>query len=65
MKVDKAKWEKCKLEDLCTNESSNIVISKVEIGRGNYSLFGASGLIGKINFYQQERPYLGIFSKCP
>lgn len=60
MKVDKAKWEKCKLEDLCTNESSNIVISKVEIGRGNYSLFGASGLIGKINFYQQERPYLGI-----
>lgn len=60
MKVDKAKWKKCKLEDLCTNESSNIVISKVEIGRGNYSLFGASGLIGKINFYQQERPYLGI-----
>lgn len=60
MKVDKTKWEKCKLEDLCTNESSNIVISKVEIGRGNYSLFGASGLIGNINFYQQERPYLGI-----
>lgn len=60
MKVDKTKWKKCKLEDLCTNESSNIVISKVEIGRGNYSLFGASGLIGNINFYQQERPYLGI-----
>lgn len=60
MKVDKTKWEKCKLEDLCTNESSNIVISKVEIGRGNYSLFGASGLIGNIDFYQQERPYIGI-----
>lgn len=60
MKVDKTKWKKCKLEDLCTKESSNLVISKVEIGKGNYSLFGASGLIGNIDFYQQERPYIGI-----
>lgn len=60
MKVDKQKWKKCKLEDLCTNDSSNIVISKVEIGSGDYSLFGASGLIGNIDFYQQEKPYIGI-----
>lgn len=60
MRVDKSKWHKCKLEDLCTNGSSNIVISKVEIGKGNYPLYGASGIIGNIVFYHQDKEYVGV-----
>lgn len=60
MKVDKTQWEKCKLEDICTNGTSNIVISKIDIGNGDYALYGASRLIGNIDFYHQDKEYIGI-----
>lgn len=60
MKVDKTKWENTTLEKLCTHGSSDIVISKTKIGNGNYKLYGASGYIGNIDFYHNDKPYLGL-----
>ncbi len=60
MKVDKSKWEKKTLGDLCTAGSSNIVVSKTQIGVGEYPLFGASGKVGNIDFYHNTEDYLGL-----
>lgn len=60
MKVEKSNWKKCHLGDICTNGSSNITISKTEIGKGEYLLFGASGIVGNIDFYHQDKEYIGI-----
>ena len=60
MLVDKSKWIKTTLEKLCTASSSDIVISKTEIGNGDYKLFGASGFVGNINFFHNSQPYLGL-----
>ena len=27
---------------------------------GNYPIYGASGLAGKVNFYHQEQPYVAV-----
>lgn len=60
MKVDKSLWQKCQLADICTNATSNITISKIEVGNGDYPLFGANGIVGNINFYHQDKEYIGI-----
>lgn len=46
--------------EVCTNGSSDIVISKTSIGIGDYPLYGASGYIGNVAFFHNEQPYLGI-----
>lgn len=60
MRVDKTKWNKTTLEKLCTCDSSDIVISKTSIGCGEYKLYGASGLIGNIDYFHKDKPYLGL-----
>lgn len=60
MKVNKSMWKMCQLGDICTNATSNISISKTKIGKGDYPLFGASGIVGNIDFYHQEKEYIGI-----
>lgn len=53
-------WEYKKLNEVCDKGSSNIVISKLDNCNGNYPLFGASGLVKNIDFYHQDKPYIGI-----
>lgn len=53
-------WEYKQLKDVCDKGSSNIVISKLENNHGDYPLYGASGLVKCIDFFHQERPYIGI-----
>ena len=45
-----------KLEDVCERGSSNIKQSDIIKMSGNYPIYGASGLAGKVNFYHQEQP---------
>lgn len=59
-KINKDGWEIKKLNEVCSKGSSNIVISKLEDNEGNYPLFGASGLVKNIDFFQQDKPYIGI-----
>lgn len=53
-------WEYKKLNEVCEKESSNIVISKLTDNDGDYPLYGASGLVKHIDFYHQDKPYIGI-----
>ena len=49
-----------KLEDVCERGSSNIKQSDIIKMSGNYSIYGASGLAGKVSFYHQEQPYVAV-----
>lgn len=53
-------WEYKRLGDVCDKGSSNIVINKLGDNNGDYPLFGASGLVKNVDFYHQDRPYIGI-----
>ena len=49
-----------KLEDVCERGSSNIKQSDIIKMSGNYPIYGASGLAGKVNFYHQEKSYVAV-----
>lgn len=53
-------WEKCRLKNVCTSFNSNITTSIINKEHGNYKIFGASGLIGYIEFETMQDEYLGI-----
>lgn len=48
------------LKDLCQKASSNIAQKDLEGHDGQYPIYGASGLIGYVDFYKQERPYVAV-----
>ena len=52
--------EYVKLEDVCKKGSSNIKQSDLANNNGDYPIFGASGFIKKVDFYTQDKPYIGI-----
>ena len=49
-----------KLQDVCVSMSSNIAQKDIKDCIGNYPIYGASGLIGNVDYYKQEAPYIGI-----
>ena len=49
-----------KLKDICTKGSSSLKQKYVQGKTGKYPVFGASGLIGYIDSYHQEKEYIGI-----
>ena len=49
-----------KLEDVCERGSSNIKQSDVVEMTGNYPIYGASGYIGTVDFYHQDKPYVAV-----
>ena len=51
---------KVKLADVCTCESSNLKQSDVINISGKYPVYGATGKIGYIDTYKQEKPYIAI-----
>ena len=51
---------KVKLEDVCERGSSNLKQSDVEGKCGDYAVYGASGYIGNVDFYHQEKPYVAV-----
>ena len=53
-------WDYKKLEEICSKGSSNISLNKIEDNIGEYNLYGASGLVKGIDFYHQEKSYIGI-----
>lgn len=48
------------LKDLCQKASSNIAQKDLEGHNGQYPIYGASGLIGYVDFYKQENPYIAV-----
>ena len=51
---------KVKLVDVCTCESSNLKQSDVINISGKYPVYGATGKIGYIDTYKQEKTYIAI-----
>lgn len=49
-----------KLEDVCERGSSNLKQSDVCEMSGDYPIYGASGYIGNVDFYDQEKPYVAV-----
>ncbi len=49
-----------KLGDVCKKETSNIAQKDLEGRRGNFPIYGASGFIANVDFYQQESPYIAV-----
>lgn len=51
---------KLKLEDVCERGSSSLKQSDILGMTGDYPIYGASGYIGNVDFYHQEKPYVAI-----
>lgn len=53
-------WEYKKLKNVCDKGASNIQQNKIAGVDGDYAVYGASGYVQNIDFYHQEKPYIGI-----
>ena len=51
---------RAKLGDVCERGTSNLKLSDVSEKNGEFSVFGASGYIGSVDFYQQGYPYVAV-----
>ena len=51
---------KLNLEDVCERGSSSLKQSDILGMTGDYPIYGASGYIGNVDFYHQEKPYVAI-----
>ena len=49
-----------KLEDVCERASSNLKQSDIIDKNGDYPIYGASGYIGSVDFYHQDKPYVAV-----
>ncbi len=54
------KWEEKTLGEILDKGSSNLSANKLNDCVGIYPVYGASGLIAKVDFYQQDKEYLAI-----
>ena len=48
------------LGDVCEKDSSSVAQKDLENNDGEYNIYGASGLIKKVNFYHQKAPYIAV-----
>ncbi len=49
-----------RLQDICVKGSSSIAQKNFVHRDGIYPIYGASGLIKNVDFYQQEQPYIAV-----
>lgn len=48
------------VKDICTKGSSQVAQKDLEGLTGEYPIYGASGLIKNVDFYHQEKEYIGL-----
>ncbi|TXK73729.1 restriction endonuclease subunit S [Mesonia sp. K4-1] len=53
-------WNEKRLKDICIKESSNISANSLQEITGGYKVYGATGYLQNIDFYQEEKPYVSI-----
>jgi type I restriction enzyme S subunit len=53
-------WEVKKLGEVATKKSSNISANKIEENFGEFIIYGASGILKYIDFYEEESDYISI-----
>lgn len=57
---DYPEWEEKKLGEIIKSKTSTITQNDLENNEGNYLVYGATGILKKINFYIMESRYIGI-----
>ena len=55
-----ADWEEKTLREVADKKSSNISANKIEENFGEYIIYGASGVLKKVDFYKEENDYISI-----
>jgi type I restriction enzyme S subunit len=53
-------WEEKKLGEVANKKSSNISANKIEDNFGDYIIYGASGVLKKVDFFKEEDDYISI-----
>ncbi|EKT3966109.1 restriction endonuclease subunit S [Flavobacterium psychrophilum] len=53
-------WKVNTLGEVSTKNSSNVSANKIEDNFGEYIIYGASGVLKKVDFYLQENDYISI-----
>jgi len=53
-------WEKKNLGEIAYKNSSNIAANAIEDNFGDYIVYGASGVLKRVNFYREEEEYISI-----
>lgn len=53
-------WEEKKLGEVCEKKSSNISANSLENNSGNYKIYGATGFLQFVDFFQEEKEYISI-----
>ena len=53
-------WEEMRLGDITNKKSSNISANSIEQIEGDYIVYGATGELKKIDFYEMDRPFISI-----
>jgi type I restriction enzyme S subunit len=56
----KHNWEYKRLGEVCDKGTSNIAQKDLSFTEDGYNIFGASGLLGKVDFFKQTDSYIGI-----
>lgn len=53
-------WEEKKLGEVAEKKSSNISANKIEENYGDYIIYGASGILKRVDFYKEQNDYISI-----
>lgn len=53
-------WNKCSLKDILKSSSSNLSMADLEDNFGDYKLYGATGFIKCIDFFEKDDEYIAI-----
>ncbi|HJR99598.1 MAG TPA: restriction endonuclease subunit S [Flavobacterium sp.] len=53
-------WENKCLGEICEKKSSNISANKIEDNFGKYIIYGASGVLKRVDFYEEKKDYISI-----
>lgn len=53
-------WEVKRLREVASKKSSNISANKIEDNFGEYIIYGASGILKHVDFYEEEHDYVSI-----
>lgn len=53
-------WEEQAIAEISIKKSSPIAANSIEENFGDYLIYGASGILKRINFYQEENDYISI-----
>jgi type I restriction enzyme, S subunit len=53
-------WEEKKLGGITNKKSSNISANSIESNEGNYTVYGATGELKEVDFFEMDTPYISI-----